>query len=212
MLALLASHAVLLLIRGWRKGWRPPLVLVAAFVLYSMTGLFTPAPAEKPATAPVAVAGPIGKALTRPYDGRLSIYQAGWSSLDTPCRKVVGIGQWGTHGQWQQRLASSCMELQGHLHGAFFATYVHGGLIGAGLLLLVMIRVILRAVSCAKTKDARWPALLTFGITALLFDGESLAHLLTLPRFETLLFWLPATMLLVQASESSQPDSCPPSA
>ena len=28
------------------------------------------------------------------------------------------------------------------------------------------------------------------------FDGESLGYLLTLPRFETLLFWLPVMQLL----------------
>jgi O-antigen ligase len=211
MLALLTAHAVLLLMHGWRKAWKPQVVLVTAFALYSMTGLLTPAPAKSTASA-VAVARPVRKALARSYEGRFSIYHAGWSSLDTPWRHVIGIGQWGTRARWQQRLDPSFMELKGHLHSAFFATYVHGGLTGAALLLLVMIRLTRRAVSCACEGDARWPALLAFGITALLFDGESLAHLLTLPRFETLLFWLPATMLLAQASESSQTVSCPPSA
>lgn len=204
MLALLAGHAVLLRSNGWRKGWLPPAVLVTSFALYSTTGLLKPTPVHAQASPPeltFAVTAPVQKALSRSNQGRLDIYRAGWSCLDTPLRHVVGIGQWGMAPEWQRRLSPSFVELSGHLHSAYIATYVCGGIVGAGLLLWLLARVVWIAVSATEQGRPLWPSLLAFGMAALVFDGESFAHLLTLPRFETLLFWLPATLLLADHPE-----------
>jgi hypothetical protein len=94
--------------------------------------------------------------------------------------------------------------MMSHLHSAFLATFVHGGIIGAALLLLVLGHGIKRACRLAVQGDATWIALLAFGCGGLLFDGESLASLATAPRFEGLLFWLPLTVALARGSVLSR--------
>lgn len=202
MLSLLVGHLVLLTVRGLKQGWRPILILVAAGSLFSLSGTFVKRPQAMPAGAS-AISQPMARVIARPNEGRLGIYGAGWRTLETPIDHLIGIGQWGTQQRWKQFLPPDPWNLSGHLHSAFFATYVHGGLIGAALLLVLMTRLAGRAWSRVRAGEPAWPALLAFGIMALMFDGESLGSLLTLPRFETLLFWLPATALLTDEARQS---------
>ena len=92
-----------------------------------------------------------------------------------------------------------------HLHSAFFATFVHGGIIGIGLLIPLVSVGFGRAWSLAVKGDATWYILLAFGCAGLLFDGESLASLTTAPRFEGLLFWTPLIVALSKGSKTSCP-------
>jgi hypothetical protein len=202
MLSLLAGHLVLLAVRGLKQGWRPFLILVAAGSLFSLSGTLVKRPQAMPAGAS-AISQPVARLIARPNEGRLEIYEAGWRSLESPLDHVIGIGQWGSKQRWQQFLPLDPWNLCGHLHSAFFATYVQGGLIGAALLLMLMTRLAVRAWCRVSAREPEWAALLAYGITALVFDGESLASLLTLPRFETLIFWLPAVCLLTDEARQS---------
>lgn len=212
MLALLAGHTVRHVIQGWQCGWKATVVLLMAFTVYLSTAWLTPARVlvqTGSSSSSVEATSPLHRAITRPNEGRKAIYRAGLSALDTPAKHLFGIGQWGTQSQWRNRLDAGFIELKGHLHSVFLATYVHGGVVGAALLIVLIVHLLHSARVVARIGNASPPSLLAFGIIALLFDGESLAFFLTLPRFETLIFWMPAASLLALASESSQGASCP---
>ena len=202
MLAMACGHAVLLLVRGWRRGAAAAAVFVITGMIYfTSTPLLadlTPWRAEPVAQA---AAPPLQTALARGDNGRIDIYRAGWHAMDN---LWLGTGQWGVRESWQCRLeAKTDLRLMSHLHSAFFATFVHGGIIGAVLLLLPLGIGIRRAGRLAVQGDATWIALLAFGCSGLLFDGESLASLTTAPRFEGLLFWLPLTVALARGSTTA---------
>jgi hypothetical protein len=128
------------------------------------------------------------KAVERGDSGRFDIYRAGWNTIDN---LWIGTGQWGVRDVWQCELQPDPCSMMTHLHSAFFATFVHGGIIGAVLLLALLVQSLRCARNIAQQGDAAWLALLAFGCGGLLFDGESLTSLATAPRFEGLLFWLP---------------------
>lgn len=217
MLALACGHGALLLAGGWRRGARACAVLAAAGLLY-----FTSAPllgkvtawreaAEKAAAAsvdapadttspPAAVPGITHhweKAVERGDNGRLPIYRAGWNAMGG--NLWTGIGQWGVRDVWQCDLQPDMCSLMTHLHSAFFATFVHGGIIGAALLLAVLACALRCAWRAARRHgEVAWITLLAFGCGGLLFDGESLTSLATAPRYEGLLFWLPVALALAR--------------
>lgn len=203
MLAMVCGHLVLLLTRGWRRGGAAACVFLTATVLY-----FTSAPLfahiqrwrVEPAVTQ-AITPPFQKIVERADNNRLDIYRAGWHAMD---HVWLGTGQWGVRGLWQCELQSkTSIMMMSHLHSAFFATFVHGGIIGAALLLGVLGRGIRCAHRLAMAGDATWISLLAFGCGGLLFDGESLASLATAPRFEGLLFWLPLTVALARGSATA---------
>jgi len=208
MLAMAGGHAVLLVARGWQRGR----VVACVFLL---TGLcyFTSAPlfariaqwrSEPAAVTPASrgITHHFQKAVARGDNSRLDIYRAGWHAMDN---RWMGTGQWGVSGNWQCELQSKTdISMMGHLHSAFFATLVHGGLIGVFLLLVALGCGIKRAWRLAVGGDATWLALLAFGCTGLLFDGESLTSLATAPRFEGLLFWLPLIVALARGSATAR--------
>lgn len=202
MLALACGHAALLLARGWRRG-------AAALGVFVITGMlyFTSAPllariATWRAESAVVIEAPalthhLHKAVERGDSGRFDIYRAGWNTIDNPW---IGTGQWGVRDVWQCELQPDPCSMMTHLHSAFFATFVHGGIIGAVLLLALLVQSLRCARNIAQQGDAAWLALLAFGCGGLLFDGESLTSLATAPRFEGLLFWLPVVVVLRRAA------------
>jgi hypothetical protein len=205
MLALACGHAVLLLARGWRRG-------MAAFGVFIVTGMlyFTSAPllariATWRAESAVVIEAPalthhIHQAVERGDNGRFDIYRAGWNAIDN---LWLGTGQWGVRDVWQCELQPDPCSMMTHLHSAFFATFVHGGIIGAVLLLALLAHAMRCARDIAQQGDATWLALLAFGCGGLLFDGESLTSLATAPRFEGLLFWLPVVVVMRRAALSA---------
>jgi hypothetical protein len=205
MLALACGHAALLLARGWRRG-------AAAFGVFVITGMlyFTSAPflaqiAIWRAESAVEIKTPalthhLHKAVERGDSGRFDIYRAGWNALDN---LWLGTGQWGVRDVWQCELQPDPCSMMTHLHSAFFATFVHGGIIGAVLLLALLVQSLRSARNLAQQGDATWLALLAFGCGGLLFDGESLTSLATAPRFEGLLFWLPVVVVMRRAALSA---------
>lgn len=208
MLALACGHAALLLARGWRRGARAASVFVITGMVY-----FTSAPLferiaqwrEEPAavTPSRGITEHLQKAVERGDNSRLDIYRAGWHAMDN---LWLGTGQWGVREVWQCELqAKTNISMMSHLHSAFFSTFVHGGIVGAVLLLVMLGCGIRRACHLARQGDAIWISLLAFGCGGLLFDGESLASLATAPRFEGLLFWLPLTVALARGAATSPP-------
>lgn len=200
MLSLLAGHLVLLAAHGFRRGWRPLLVLAVSALLFSFSGMVVERPPEAVASSAMGISQPWERAIHRPNDGRKAIYAAGWRSMETTRDTWIGIGQWGTKDRWKRFLPADPWNLSGHLHSVFVATIVHGGVIGLGLLLVLVGHAASRAWAMLRKGDALWPCLFAYGLMALVFDGESLGYLLTLPRFETPLFWLPVTQLLVRTA------------
>lgn len=223
MLALVCGHGMLLVAWGWRRS-------AGALAVVLLTGLFyfTSAPlmarlaawktaaltADAPAVAgaSAAAAAPeapkltehLHKALARQDNGRLEIYHAGWTAVDNVW---IGTGLWGMRDIWQCDLQPDPCLMITHLHSGFFATFVHGGLIGEALLLSLTAFAGCRAWRIARQKgDATPLVLLAFGCGGLLFDGESLVSLATAPRFEGLLYWLPVITALSSGSPSSQRD------
>lgn len=206
MLALLCGHVALLIVRGWRRG-----AVAAGVFIVTGTIYFTSAPllakldrwrvetAELGAHQP-GITHYLQQAVERGDNGRLDIYRAGWNAIDN---FWFGTGQWGVREVWQCELQASDDTLMSHLHSAFFATFVHGGVIGATLLLALLAYGVRCAGRIATQGDATWIALLAFGCGGLLFDGESLTSLTTAPRFEGLLFWLPLTVALARGSVTS---------
>ncbi|OYW77427.1 MAG: hypothetical protein B7Z37_04095 [Verrucomicrobia bacterium 12-59-8] len=202
MLAMACGHAVLLSARGWRRGRLAFCVFLLTGALYFISAPLFAGIAQWRAEPAAVTASESGithqfqKAVARGDNCRLDIYHAGWNAMNN---LWLGTGQWGVCGTWQCELqAKTNISMMTHLHSAFFATFVHGGIIGAVLLLLALGCGIRRAWRLAVAGDAIWIALLAFGCTGLLFDGESLTSLATAPRFEGLLFWLPLTVALAR--------------
>ncbi len=200
MLSLLAGHGVLLAVHGFRRGWRPLLVLAVSALLFSLSGMAVERSPEAAASSASGISQPWERAIHRQNDGRKAIYAAGWRSIETTRDGWIGIGQWGTKDRWKRFLPADPWNLSGHLHSVFLATLVHGGVIGLGLLLVLIGHAARRAWARLREGDALWPCLFGYGLMALVFDGESLGSLLTLPRFETPLFWLPVMQLFVRSA------------
>ena len=71
----------------------------------------------------------------------MGIYEGRMAQSRNAVDHLIGIGQWGTRSiAGKQHLPPDRWNLSGHLHSAFFATYVHGGIIGAALLLVLITR------------------------------------------------------------------------
>lgn len=202
MLALACGHAVLFFVRGWRRGAAALCVLLITGTIYFTTAsLLAGIASWKSKPAAVSITHHFQKVVERGDNGRLDIYRAGWHAMDN---LWLGTGQWGVRDVWQCELQPLDDRIMSHLHSAFFATFVHGGIIGAVLLLAVLACGVRRAWRIAVQGDATWFALLTFGCGGLLFDGESLTSLATAPRFEGLLFWLPLMVALARGGLTSR--------
>lgn len=209
MLAMACGHAVLLAARGWRRGRVAVCVFLLAGAFYFTSApLFARVAQWRSEAVAVTASAPgithqFEKAVARGDNSRLDIYRAGLHAMDS---HWLGTGQWGVCGIWQCELqAKTGIMMMSHLHSAFIATFVHGGVIGTVLLLLALGCGIRRACRLAVQGDATWISLLAFGCGGLLFDGEALTSLATAPRFEGLLFWLPLTVALARGSDTSPP-------
>jgi hypothetical protein len=205
MLALTFGHAALFVAHGWRRGIPALAAFVLSGVIYFSSGpIFTQIAtwnADTITAAPV-VTPPLQQAIARGDSSRIDIYHAGWQAIE---HVWPGTGQWGVREVWQCELQPNAdPAIMNHLHSAFFATFVHGGIIGALLLVALLTLAIRRAARIAVQGDATWLALLAFGCGGLLFDGESLTSLATAPRFEGLLFWLPVTVALARGHVTSR--------
>lgn len=193
LLVLLAGHATALLLTPRRAaGGALRLALVFALFHLLMPALARPDSQSPPETEvsrryPRVIDGnPLREWTKRGATGRLEMYDAVRQTLREggAKRTLLGTGLWSDAALWNHRLPER--DRAPHPHSVFAATALHGGLIGlAGLLAVLLIGLI-------TAWRARWTEGLVLtgaGLAGVVFDGQSLASLDTLPRFEPLLVW-----------------------
>ncbi len=197
LLVLLAGHGLALLL-ATRQTWAGALRFAAVLVFFHlmMPGLAQPNAQSPPETEvsrrfPRVIDGnPLREWTKRGSTGRLEMYEAVWQTLREGggARLIFGAGLWSDSALWNHRLPER--ERAPHPHSVFIATAMHGGLAGlAGLLGVLGLGF---AVAWRVAWRGGWPAgiiLAAAGLAGGLFDGQSLASLDTLPRFEPLLVW-----------------------
>ena len=195
LLAVTAGLAVLAVTRGLRHAAFHGALLGLAVVLFSASGpvvrQVTAWQAEKRALpASVVIQEPPVREMVRRWDaGRFDLYQRALQSITGLERWFFGIGQWGP----EEACCRSLSRLHHHLHSGFFATFIHGGLLGLGLLLGVLGIGLRRAAALAREGRDTWLVLLVYGCTGLLFDGQTFTSFTSIPQMETLLVAFPLT-------------------
>jgi len=203
LLALLAGYTALTYARGVRRMATPWVLLATLFTLFILGGPLVSCLAARQAAAAVSLNEPISvehlvlqrmqspppvrEMVERRDSGRLLLYRHAARTLTTPMDWIFGVGQWGP-GEFSSRGFGIN---HNHLHSGFFATLVHGGIIGLTLLLAMLSIGLRRAGQLAKQGHDVWLALLIYGCAGLLFDGQTLTTLNSLPQMETLLFAFP---------------------
>lgn len=228
LLALICGHLGVLLVCGWRRTWKPILLLVTAIGLFQGSGPLLSDMAVKLATPRlgtqsdaqtkaivadnVVSANPVHAMVERSDNGRLLIYRAGLASMTTWQDWLVGKGLWSDNDFW----SCSLYWYPEHLHSVFLDALVRGGVPGLLGLLVVLGWGLRQAVVLARRGEEIWLMLACFGIGGVLFDGDSAFSLLTLPRFEALILWTPLVMAsarlsLATASTCSAPSLAPAS-
>lgn len=219
VLALLCGHAALLLAVGWRKAKRPLLLLAVALVLFQITAPVLSFLAAKDASKRLGIAdgktavaqygdevvkpNPMLAAVERSDNGRFIIYGAVLGSMTSWQDWIVGKGLWANNDSW----SCSLNWYPEHTHGIFWDTLVRGGLLTLLTLLGVTLWAFYRAYLLAQMGEPMWILLAGFGLGGLLFDGDSVWKLVSVARYEPLLFWTPlviASARFTQLSESRQ--------
>lgn len=176
--------------------WPPFLaaaIVAATFPLWG--GLLAPKheiPEGLPPGQPVVYLGrlnanPVQELIARADSGRHFFYRLGLAQMDTWDKHLTGAGLWGPETKLEQFTGGGI----DHFHSIYVATYVHGGVIGAALLVAILVITLRRALHLAHRSEPEWLALLAFGMGGLIFDGQSLCSLVTHPRFENLILWFP---------------------
>ncbi|MES2596667.1 MAG: O-antigen ligase family protein [Verrucomicrobiota bacterium] len=203
LLALVAAHGVWLLALGWRRSRKAMFLMVGCVLLFQasapiiahigakelsdMMGVPTSAITPEILGDGIVAANPAARLLDRADNGRIIIYTAGLQSLTTWQDWVLGKGLWADNDCW----SCSLPWYPEHLHSIFMTALVRGGLPGLAGLLLLIGWGFRRAWSLAREGEALWLVLASFGVFGLLFDGDSAFSMLTIPRFEALILWVP---------------------
>jgi hypothetical protein len=195
LLALVSAYVVLTCVRGLRRTRLAWMLLLSAVAIYGFSGPVVKRVAEWQMQARamslegVIAVKPMADLVLRGDAGRVDLYQRALQSITGPERAIFGLGQWGP----EEACCRSLSKLQYHLHSAYFATFIHGGLIGFGLMMAVLVMGMRRAISLARAGQDSWLVLLAYGCTGLLFDGQTFASFTSIPQMETLLFAFPLT-------------------
>jgi hypothetical protein len=203
LFALFIANAVWMLALGWRTALKPVLLLLGCVTLFQVSaplisniaaqdvskrlGIAESAVTSEMLADGVVSSNPAARVLERADNGRFAIYAAAFSSMTTWQDWLFGKGLWSENDFW----SCSLDWYPEHLHSIFMDAFVRGGLPGLAGLLLIIGWALRRAFLLARAGEELWLVLAAFGITGLVFDGDSAFSLLTLPRFETLLLWVP---------------------
>jgi|APTNR8051073442_1049403.scaffolds.fasta_scaffold01899_3 hypothetical protein len=186
MLALLCGHTVLLVCRGWHRGGMAFTVFVVIASSYLMAAPHFPS---------VEHQSPMESVLGRADNGRFQIYEAAWKAVSERDALMVGLGEWGSRALWSPHLPPDPSGLMHHLHSVVVATLAAGGVIGISLAAVLVFFVGRAALRRCRSQPIIL-ALLIYGALGLSVDGQTLTSLASLPRFEGLLFWVPAILAL----------------
>lgn len=184
---------------GWQGVWPPLLTTaaVAAAFFQFLAPLLAPSAEMRrlvPGAEPVEVINlatlthnPLQEYIARSDSGRSDIYRIGFSCLDTWDKHLTGSGLWGPELELE-RITQGQID---HLHSLIVATYVHGGVIGFAMLLVMIGLGLVKSWRLARAGEPQWLAFLAYGLGGLIFDGQSACSLVTHPRFENLILWFP---------------------
>lgn len=203
LLSMLTAQAVWTFTLGWRVTLRSAILLFACIASFQLgapliAGIAVQEVSQKYGIATSAVtpdlladgvvaANPAARLVERADNGRFTIYAAAFKSMTTPQDWLLGKGLWSENDFW----SCSLDWYPEHLHSIFMDAFVRGGVPGLVLFLVIIGWALRRALYLAYAGEAEWLVLAVFGITGLIFDGDSAFSLLTLPRFEALLLWVP---------------------
>jgi hypothetical protein len=203
LLALLVAHAVWMLTLGWRVALKPALLLLGCIATFQLSapliasiatqevsqkfGIERSEVTQEMLADGVVASNPAARILERADNGRFAIYTAAFCSMTTWQDWLFGKGLWSENDFW----SCSLDWYPEHLHSIFMDAFVRGGVPGLVGLLLIIGWALRRALLLANAGEELWLMLAAFGITGLVFDGDSAFSLLTLPRYETLLLWVP---------------------
>lgn len=195
MLACLCGLTVLPFLVGVRRSW-PVLTTVAGTAVFFQlfAGALTPVPALTPVIDGKRVilletvsANPARELMAREDSGRLRFYRIGTDMVNTWPKRLTGAGLWETDDQLERETRGTVNQF----HSLPVATYIHSGVLGCTLLLAAILGGLRCALRLARQGQGEWLTLLAFGGGGLLFDGQSACSLVTHPRFEALLLWVP---------------------
>ncbi len=212
LLALVAGHAGLLVVCGWRRAWRPLVLLAGMIALFlasaplvsrialdqisTRLGVPVQELTDDMIADSVVPADPVGRMVTRADNGRGVIVVAALKSLTTWQDWAFGKGLWASNDSW----SCSLRWYPEHMHSVFTDALVRGGLPGLLGLLAVVGWGLWRAAVLARQGEEIWLMLGCFGIAGVLFDGDSAFTLLSVPRYEALILWAPLVMASARAS------------
>lgn len=203
LMALVVAHVAWLLPQGWRAGWRPMALLIACMACFQLSAPILSRLATEEVAADLGVTAetvksqiqdfgvippnPAMRALERGDNGRFAIYTAALSSMTTWQDWLLGKGLWASNDAW----SCSLWWYPEHLHSVFMDAVVRGGVAALLGILCITYWGLKRAWLLAVEGESLWFVLACFGTSGLIFDGDSLFTLLSVPRFEPLLYWMP---------------------
>jgi hypothetical protein len=206
LFALVAGHMALWVICGWRRAWRQLVVLALMVGLFQAGGPVLRNIAAKDAAAKFGIAdlseasaaladgvvatNPMRAMVERADNGRFEIFEAAFHSMTTWQDWVFGKGLWSSNDFW----SCSLHWYPEHLHSVFMDALVRGGLPALLGLVGLLAWGLWRTILLARRGEEIWLMLASFGCFALMFDGDSAFGLLTVPRYEPLLIWVPLVM------------------
>jgi hypothetical protein len=137
---------------------------------------------------------PLKEWSKRGSTGRMEIYAAAWRSVKQGGAGVLmmGRGLSDSTAGW----AAGLEEDPGHPHSVWVGALLHGGLLGGGGLLVLVLSGLWRAYCLRQTEVGEWGLVLAVaGLAGTLFDGQTVQALNSVPRFEPLLFWTGLALL-----------------
>jgi hypothetical protein len=208
LMALIAGHGALIFSRGWRFSLRPVMLLFTCLGCFQLLApqitkigvqdlserLGEPKLTEAMTSDGVVASNPAKRLITRGDTHRFSIYAAGFSSITTSGDWLLGKGLWSSNDRWSCSLPWN----PEHLHSVFVDSLVRGGILALVGLLGVLIWGLYRAWWLAQRGEEIWIMLASFGVTGLVFDGDSAFSMLSIPRFEALILWVPLVLASVR--------------
>ncbi len=207
LLSLGAGFASLFLVRGWRRAWKPSAVLAGMIIAFQLsaplltrladlqekwkTGTVIGREQTRQQLGEVVVTkNPVKELCQRGDNGRLDLYRHVLATMTTPADLLFGKGLWASDRPWQAGMSWT----PEHVHSVFVSTFFHHGAVGLLALLGLLGWGMLRCLKAARMGQDLWLILSCYGLMALIFDGHSMQTLVSVPRFEPLLLWLPLAM------------------
>lgn len=207
LLSLGAGHAALFLVRGWRKAWRPCALLAGIVVAFQLsaplmtqladfqeklkTGVLVGRDHTREELGEVVVThNPMRELCARGDNGRLELYKHVFGAMNTSRDVWFGKGVWAPDWPWRRGMSWAAE----HMHSIYVSTLYHHGVAGLLALFLLLGWGMRRCFAAAREGEDLWLVLACYGAVALTFDGHSMQTLISVPRFESLLLWLPLVM------------------